>query len=37
MSGGTLIAFSADEIVMDENAVLGPSTRNLANHPRFRF
>ena len=24
MSGGTLIAFGADEIVMDENAVLGP-------------
>jgi ClpP class serine protease len=24
MSGGTLIALAADEIVMDENAVLGP-------------
>jgi ClpP class serine protease len=27
MSGGTLIALAADEIVMDPHAVLGPSTR----------
>ena len=28
MSGGTLVALAADEIVMDPNAVLGPVTRN---------
>ena len=33
MSGGTLIALSADEIVMDENAVLGPVDPQLGNYP----
>ena len=33
MSGGTLIALAADEIVMDENAVLGPVDPQLGNHP----
>jgi len=31
MSGGTLIALAADEIVMGEHAVLGPSIRSWAN------
>ena len=33
MSGGTLIALSADEIVMDENAVLGPLDPQLGATP----
>ncbi len=33
MSGGTFIALSADEIVMDENAVLGPVDPQLAGLP----
>lgn len=33
MSGGTLIALSADEIVMDENAVLGPVDPQLGEYP----
>jgi ClpP class serine protease len=33
MSGGTLIALAADEIVMDENAVLGPVDPQVANRP----
>jgi len=33
MSGGTLIALAADEIVMDENAVLGPVDPQIGNHP----
>jgi ClpP class serine protease len=33
MSGGTLIALAADEIVMDENAVLGPVDPQLGQHP----
>jgi len=33
MSGGTLIALAADEIVMDENAVLGPIDPQLGQHP----
>ncbi|KPL21835.1 MAG: hypothetical protein AMJ93_08690 [Anaerolineae bacterium SM23_84] len=33
MSGGTLIALSADEIVMDENAVLGPVDPQLEGMP----
>lgn len=33
MSGGTLIALSADEIVMDENAVLGPVDPQIGNYP----
>ncbi|MDD5467153.1 MAG: hypothetical protein PHS96_05060 [Anaerolineales bacterium] len=33
MSGGTLIALSADEIVMDENAVLGPVDPQVGQHP----
>jgi ClpP class serine protease len=33
MSGGTLIALSADEIVMDENAVLGPVDPQLGQYP----
>jgi len=34
MSGGTMIALAADEIVMDENAVLGPSIpRSAATRP----
>jgi len=33
MSGGTLIALSADEIVMDENAVLGPLDPQLGQLP----
>ena len=33
MSGGTLLALSADEIVMDENAVLGPVDPQLGEYP----
>jgi ClpP class serine protease len=33
MSGGTLLALSADEIVMDENAVLGPVDPQLGQYP----
>ncbi len=33
MSGGTLIALGADEIVMDHNAVLGPVDPQLGNKP----
>jgi ClpP class serine protease len=33
MSGGTLIALSADEIVMDRHAVLGPVDPQLGNMP----
>jgi ClpP class serine protease len=33
MSGGTLIALAADQIVMDENAVLGPVDPQLQNMP----
>ena len=33
MSGGTLIALSADEIVMDENAVLGPVDPQIGQSP----
>lgn len=33
MSGGTLVALAADEVVMDENAVLGPVDPQLGNYP----
>lgn len=33
MSGGTLLALASDEIVMDENAVLGPVDPQLGNRP----
>lgn len=33
MSGGTLIALAADEIVMDENAVLGPIDPQIGRYP----
>jgi ClpP class serine protease len=33
MSGGTLVALAADEIVMSENAVLGPVDPQLGKHP----
>lgn len=33
MSGGTMLALAADEIVMDENAVLGPVDPQLGNFP----
>jgi ClpP class serine protease len=33
MSGGTLVALAADEIVMDPHAVLGPVDPQLGNHP----
>jgi len=33
MSGGTLIALSADEIVMGEQAVLGPVDPQLGQYP----
>jgi len=33
MSGGTLIALAADEIAMDENAVLGPLDPQLGQYP----
>lgn len=31
MSGGTMLALAADEIIMDENAVLGPVDPQLGN------
>jgi len=33
MSGGTMIALAADELVMDENAVLGPLDPQLGQYP----
>jgi len=33
MSGGTLLALAADEILMDENAVLGPVDPQIGNYP----
>lgn len=33
MSGGTIIALAADEIVMDDNAVLGPVDPQLGQYP----
>ncbi|MDO9534170.1 MAG: hypothetical protein Q7J85_02300 [Bacillota bacterium] len=33
MSGGTMIALSADEIIMDENAVLGPVDPQIGSYP----
>lgn len=33
LSGGTLIALAADEIVMDENAVLGPIDPQIGEYP----
>ncbi len=33
MSGGTMIAIAADEIVMDENAVLGPVDPQIGGYP----
>ncbi|VBB09009.1 peptidase s49 serine-peptidase prokaryotes [Lucifera butyrica] len=33
MSGGTMIALAADEIVMDQNAVLGPVDPQLGKYP----
>ncbi|XWK86597.1 MAG: hypothetical protein U7127_20645 [Phormidium sp.] len=33
MSGGTMLALAADEIVMDANAVLGPVDPQLGNFP----
>ncbi len=33
MSGGTLLALAADEIVMDPNAVLGPVDPQLGQFP----
>jgi len=33
MSGGTLIALAADELVMDENAVLGPVDPQVGHYP----
>ena len=33
MSGGTMISIAADEIVMDENAVLGPVDPQLGQYP----
>jgi len=33
MSGGTMIALSADEVIMDENAVLGPVDPQVGNFP----
>ncbi len=33
MSGGTLLALAADEIVMDDNAVLGPVDPQVGNYP----
>ncbi len=33
MSGGTLITLAADEIIMDENAVLGPVDPQIGQHP----
>jgi ClpP class serine protease len=33
MSGGTLVALAADEVLMDENAVLGPVDPQLGEYP----
>lgn len=33
MSGGTMLALSADEIIMDENAVLGPVDPQIGQYP----
>jgi ClpP class serine protease len=33
MSGGTMIALAADEIIMDENAVLGPVDPQIGKYP----
>jgi len=33
MSGGTMIALAADEIVLDENAVMGPVDPQLGQYP----
>jgi ClpP class serine protease len=33
MSGGTMLALAANEIVMDENAVLGPVDPQIGNYP----
>jgi len=33
MSGGTMIALAADQLVMDENAVLGPLDPQLGQYP----
>ncbi|MHB9094707.1 MAG: SDH family Clp fold serine proteinase [Eubacteriales bacterium] len=33
MSGGTMIALAADEIILDENAVLGPVDPQLGEYP----
>ncbi|MEW6173562.1 MAG: hypothetical protein AB1510_10950 [Bacillota bacterium] len=33
MSGGTMVSLAADEILMDENAVLGPVDPQLGNYP----
>ena len=33
MSGGTMLALAADEIIMDENAVLGPIDPQIGNMP----
>lgn len=33
MSGGTMIALAADEIIMDENAVLGPVDPQIGRYP----
>lgn len=33
MSGGTLIALAADEIIMDENAILGPTDPQIGKFP----
>lgn len=33
MSGGTMLALSADEVIMDPNAVLGPVDPQLGNYP----
>jgi ClpP class serine protease len=33
MSGGTMIALAADEIIMDENAVLGPVDPQIGEYP----
>lgn len=33
MSGGTLVALAADEIVIDKNAVMGPIDPQLGGYP----
>jgi len=33
MSGGTMIALSADEVIMDENAVIGPVDPQIGQYP----